>query len=230
MSKATPPDPSMSDPSTAHRVFLGGATGATGRAFVEAATTVGFDLVPHVRPQSVHKWDHEVEPAVFDLSDQAALDAALLGCTVVVCAIGTMRKRFKAGDTYETSDIGGTRTLVEAAVRVGVPRFALVSSVGTDRTPGAYAAAKRAAEALVRESGLNWLIVRPSALSGNGRRVPPGSGAIGWLGAIPGLSGWADDVRPIDVNVIGRALCAWILEGQANRLWTGRDLWTQGTP
>ena len=92
MSKATLPDPTLSKPTAAHRVFLGGATGATGRAFVEAATTLGLDLVPHVRPQSVHKWDHAVEPAVFDLSDPAALDTALLGCTVVVWGLAVVTR------------------------------------------------------------------------------------------------------------------------------------------
>ena len=210
------------------RVFVGGATGATGRATVEACVAEAIDVVPHVRPQSVHKWDLSVEPAVFELDDESALDAAMRGCTSVVCAIGTMRNRFAAGDTYESSDIAATRQLVEAAQRLEISRFALISALGASWAPGAYYQAKRKAEALVTDSGLDALLLRPSALSGNGRRVPPGSGAVGFLGAVPGLRGWADDVKPIDVNVIGRALCIWVQQGANERVWMGRDLWTHG--
>src|SRR5687767_1159149 len=112
------------------RVFVAGATGATGQVFVREAE--GLDLVLHVRPKTadVHPLGRDPRAAVLDLTDAAALDAALTGCDAVLCLVGTMRKRFDTGDTYETSDIGPTRLLVEACKRVGVPRFVLMSSFG----------------------------------------------------------------------------------------------------
>src|SRR5688572_11490248 len=80
------------------KVFVGGATGATGRAFVAAGRAAGLDLVVHVRPQSRDKYARLFPdgpaPRAFDLDDAAALAAALQGCDAVVSTIGTMRARF----------------------------------------------------------------------------------------------------------------------------------------
>jgi uncharacterized protein YbjT (DUF2867 family) len=121
---------------------------------------------------------------VFELSDADALARAMAGCTTVIQLIGTMRKRFAAGDTYETSDIGTTRQLVDAAVRAGVDHVVLLSSVGAGKPMGAYLQAKARAEAIVRESGLAYTIFRPSAFYGEGHVGIPGAktvlSALGW--------------------------------------------------
>jgi len=215
---------------TAHRVFVGGATGATGRAFVSAASAAGMEVVPHVRPQSIGKWTPPPEPAAFDLQDNDALDAALTDCTAAVCCIGTMRKRFKMGDTYQSSDIDGTRLMVEACVRVGVSRFMLVGALGTANGPGAYYQAKRAAESLVTASDLNWTIIRPASLDGNGREAPPGlTGIMRVMGALPGLEGASLDWRPIPVDVIGLAMVNCIQhETGTHQVLMGRHLWPLG--
>jgi uncharacterized protein YbjT (DUF2867 family) len=84
-----------------------------------------------------------------------------------------MRRRFASGDTYEVSDVGTTRQLVEASQRAGgVDHFVLLSSVGAGRPLGAYLRAKAEAERIVVESGLPWTILRPSAFVGEGHAPP----------------------------------------------------------
>ncbi len=115
---------------TSHRqrkLFVAGSTGATGRTLVPLATASGIDIVPHLRPASAAGRDLHPQSAVLDLADAAALDAAMSGCTTVVQLIGTMRKRFSAGDTYESSDIGTTRQLVESAQRSRADNVVLLS-------------------------------------------------------------------------------------------------------
>ena len=73
------------------------------------------DLVPHYRPKSAQGKTLHPRAAVLDLTDADELDAAMLGCTTVMQLIGTMRKRFSTGDTYETSDIDTTQYLMDAA-------------------------------------------------------------------------------------------------------------------
>jgi len=122
------------------------------------------------------------------------------GCTTVLQLIGTMRSRFGAGDTYETSDIGTTRQLVEAAKASGVDHLVLLSSVGAGRPMGAYLKAKAKAEALVRESGIPFTILRPSAFTGTEERQVPG-----WAQSLTralGLSRY----QPIEVEDLARAL------------------------
>ena len=211
------------------RIFVAGGTGATGQELVRAGRRAGADLVVHVRPRSVDKYRGQQpegpEPAVFDLDDEEALREHMRGCTAVVSMVGTMARRFQSGDTYESSDIGTTRALVEAAKEAGVEHFLLMSGLGADVTPGPYYAAKREAERIVRESGLTWTITRPSFLYGNDRGSSAAS-AIGVLGVIPGLAGVADDWKGIPVSVVGQAQLRILTEGLfPNEVVMGRDLW-----
>nr|UXE45708.1 hypothetical protein Hi04_10k_c5202_00017 [uncultured bacterium] len=140
--------------------------------------------------------------------------------------IGTMRRRFAQGDTYETSDIGTTRQLVDAAKRENVDHFILLSSVGAGRPVGAYLRAKAQAEAMVLNSGIPFTLVRPSAFDGKERRPPPG---LQLFTRALGL----DRFAPIQVETLARAL----VESAAHRaplnaILEGRrilDLTTVGT-
>ena len=159
------------------RIFIAGATGATGRSLVPLASIEGISIVPHIRPATARGLADAVPPdaAVLDLDDSTALAAAMAPCTTVLQLIGTTRKRFTDGDTYETSDIGTTRSLVEAAQATEVDHIVLLSSVGAGRPMGAYLKAKAAAEGLVRGSGIDWTVFRPSAFVGGGHSVPWGT-------------------------------------------------------
>ena len=104
-------------------------TGAVGMALLPLADGRQVDLVAQVRPKSAGKLGARAVAAV-ELGDPKLADV-LKGRTTVVQLIGTMRKRFASGDTYESSDIGTTRQLVDAAKACGtVDHFILLSSVG----------------------------------------------------------------------------------------------------
>lgn len=167
-------------------IFVAGSTGAVGQEVVKLAAARGTAIFPHRRKG----------PDGFDLGDRARLDAALAGCDAIVQLIGTMRNRFASGDTYETSDIGTTRTLCAAA---GGRHIVLLSSVGAGRPVGAYLKAKAEAERLVRESGCPWTIVRPSAFVGEGRKPPP---LFGGITRALGLDRW----RPIRVEEVAAVM------------------------
>ncbi len=152
------------------RILVAGSTGATGRTMMRLAADAGAPVVGLVRPKSALRApEHAV---TVDLNDAAALAEAMTGFTTVVQTIGTMRKRFATGDTYEASDIGTTRALVEASKSAGVDHLVLLSSVGAGRPMGAYLQAKAAAERLVTESGIPFTIVRPSAFVGEEHQPP----------------------------------------------------------
>lgn len=159
-------------------MFIGGATGAIGRSLRALPQAKDAPLVLHFRPRRADEAKDDPRARVFELDDEKALDEALEGCTTVVQLIGTMRKRFSTGDTYETSDIGTTRLLVEGAKRADVDHVVLLSSVGAGQPVGAYLKAKAEAERIVTSSGLDYTIFRPSAFVGEGHRPPPGFGTV----------------------------------------------------
>ena len=79
----------------------------------------------------------------------------------------------------QTVDLGAAVKLIDAATELGVARFAIVSSMGyedlerADPAMRAYFEAKRDADAALRESGLDWTIVKPGSLTN-----APGTGRI----------------------------------------------------
>ncbi|MBX7098862.1 MAG: NAD(P)H-binding protein [Myxococcaceae bacterium] len=206
------------------RLVVAGSTGATGQVLVPLARSLGFPVVPLVRAKSAGKVDGGV---TVDFTTGAGLVDAMGGAGAVIQCIGTMRHRFSSGDTYESSDIGTTRALVDAAKRAGSPHFILLGSYGTGRPVGAYLKAKAEAERVVKESGLPFTILRPSALVGGERKgVPllkPIARALGLKGIEPitldelsrALLAAAAHRAPLGVAVEGAPLWALVAQGQA---------------
>ena len=70
-------------------------------------------------------------------------------------------------------DLEGARKAIDAARQAGVRRFVMVSAIGVDRPlPDdtqdgwrAYVESKRDADALLRDSGLDFTIIRPGRLT-----------------------------------------------------------------
>ena len=78
----------------------------------------------------------------------------------------------------KTVDLGGALKCIEAAQELGVDRFVIVSSIGTQDAEHAgsmqtYLEAKRDADDALRASGLSWTIVKPGVLTDE-----PGSGTV----------------------------------------------------
>jgi uncharacterized protein YbjT (DUF2867 family) len=196
-------------------IFVAGATGAVGQVFVQQAEAAGLPVRPHVRPGSEAKLDHP-ERVVLPLDGDALVDA-MTGCDTVVQLIGTMRKRFHTGDTYETSDIGTTRSLVAAAQATDVQHLVLLSSVGAGRPTGPYLQAKAAAEALVTSSGIPYTILRPSAFEDReGQWMPGVRSMTRWLGL--------KRYEPIRLDELATALVHAVQRGPLGVI-EGSSLW-----
>lgn len=211
-------------------LFLAGAAGATGTAIESLPRPSGVEIRAHLRPAraaSGHPWSSDPHARIGDLGDSTWLDQALAGATTVVQLVGTMRKRFSRGDTYETSDIGTTRLLIEAARRVGgIDHVVLLSSVGAGRPIGAYLQAKAAAEAIVRDSGIPWTIFRPSSFDGGPHRPPPGMGGLLRMIAALGARSVADRLRPIPLDTLASAiLAAAVQRAPLHAVLEGAALW-----
>ncbi len=201
---------------TQRKLFIAGSSGAIGRTIARLAHEQGVPAVLHERPRETAPTDPRVKR--FPLDDQEQLQAALRSCTTVVQVIGTVRKRFTRGDTYETSDIGTTRQLCEAARAAGtIDHIVLLSSVGAGRPMGAYLKAKAEAERLARESGIAYTIFRPSFFIGEGHKVP--------LGFETFLRPSAR-YRPIQVEQLaGAMLAAAVQHAPLSAILEGQKLW-----
>jgi uncharacterized protein YbjT (DUF2867 family) len=116
------------------------------------------------------------EPVVCDLEGDDDVAAAIAGADAVVFAAGAGPG--SGAERKRTLDLGGAVKLIEAAKANGISRYVIVSSMGADDPPSGdqvfavYLQAKAAADQALRESGLEFTIVRPGRLtndSGTGR-------------------------------------------------------------
>ncbi len=102
------------------------------------------------------------------LEDPQALNQLAAGADALIHVAGVLHAD-EAG--FEAGNVHGTAAVVEAAKTQGVRRLVHVSSLAA-REPqlSRYGASKARSEALVRDSGLDFAIVRPPAVYGPGDR------------------------------------------------------------
>jgi uncharacterized protein YbjT (DUF2867 family) len=103
--------------------------------------------------------------------DAAAFGAAFAGCDAVVFTAGGGPDGNK--QRKQTVDLEGAVKSLDGAKSAGVRRFVQVSAYGVDDPVAedasdvwqAYVAAKRDSDIAVRDSGLDWTILRPGGLT-----------------------------------------------------------------
>ncbi len=133
------------------------------------------------------------EPVLCDLESETVgggVGEAVEGCDAIVFAAGAGPGSGAA--RKETMDFGGAAKLVEAAEERGVRRYLMLSSMGAgDPEAGSeamrpYLRAKARADERLRESGLDYTIVRPGSLTDEeGKGKVEAAEHLGRRGEIP---------------------------------------------
>jgi uncharacterized protein YbjT (DUF2867 family) len=216
---------------TTSLVAIAGISGYTGQRMLPLLPASADAVRLLLRPATAKRapFADDARARAVDLLSVDALVPALEGVEVIACMVGTTRAQFRPATatepevSYETVDIGIPRALAQAGKRAGAKRFVLLSSWGID-APGAYPAAKRRAEAAVRESGLGWVVARPSFIVGEGRGAPKIADAL-LSPAKLFARGWYDDARSIDAADLAKAIWALCRTAEFDgRALSGREL------
>jgi uncharacterized protein YbjT (DUF2867 family) len=102
------------------------------------------------------------QPVHGDLRDRASLEAAVEGVqTIITTANSAMRG---GADDPRSVDLEGNRNLIEAARGAGVEHFIFISLLGADPNhPAPFIQAKAQSESALRESGMEYTILAPTA-------------------------------------------------------------------
>lgn len=149
-------------------ILVTGATGFIGRALVRQLSESGFPMRALIRPSPRTPrlpMGVPLEVAVVSLADTRGLRAALNNVDVIFHLASAESQGRNAN--LLTTDIEGTRNLVEAAADAGVQRIVYVSHVGAARA-SAYPVfkAKGIAEEFIRRSGVPFTILRSTIVYG----------------------------------------------------------------
>ncbi len=150
---------------TPERVLVAGATGYLGRRLVPRLRATGRTVRVLVRGGAARAaaFPHLAgcEIAAGDLADAASCRRAAADVDTILHLVVIIRE--SAGATFESVHVGGTVALVQAARHAGARRFLYVSAIGArPDAPTAYWRTKAEAERIVANSGLTWLVLRPS--------------------------------------------------------------------
>lgn len=157
------------------RIAVVGGSGKIARLLHPLLVGAGHQPVALVRREeqraALEASGAEVRLLDIERSDAAAFADVFAGCDAVVFSAGggpdgnIERKR--------TVDLEGSLKSIEAARELGIRRFVQVSAINVDdpvspdagEVWAAYVAAKRDADVALRDSGLDWTIIRPGRLT-----------------------------------------------------------------
>jgi len=153
------------------RVGLVGGTGFVGSYLLDQLIESGHAPSVLVRPGSEHKLRHASQCRITsgELGSAVAIVETCQDCDVVIYNVGILRENRRQGITYEELQFDAVKRTVAAAREKGVRRIILMSANGVKRGGTPYQDTKFRAEELVRSSGLEWVIFRPSVIFGDPR-------------------------------------------------------------
>jgi putative NADH-flavin reductase len=159
-----------------------GSSRGTGRALVDLALSQGHAVTALVRNPSKIKTTHDHLTIVKgDVLDSHSVDAAVMGKDAVLSTLG--HKRWFIPTTILSQ---GTKNVITAMERHGVKRIVCETSLGVGDSRGKlglyytlfvipfiiyfYYRDKEKQEQYIRESALDWVIVRPGQLTNGQKR------------------------------------------------------------
>jgi len=157
------------------KLIVFGATGATGQQIVRQALERGYAVTAFVRDPGKLNFSHpRLTLVTGDLADAEKIDSVITqGGDAVISALGIYSRK----PTTELSD--GTQKIVSAMQRHGLRRILVVSSIGVGDSAGHgnfivrliqkttlkhVLADKERQEQALRDSNLEWTVLRPPRL------------------------------------------------------------------
>jgi uncharacterized protein YbjT (DUF2867 family) len=159
------------------KILILGATGPTGRHIVAQAVSRGYDVTVLVRSPEKAADLRGAKLVIGDARDDKVLLQALKARDAVISALGTPASPFREVTLLSTA----TRSLVAAMKAEKVARLIAITGIGAGDSAGhgSFAfdkliyplmlskvyADKNRQEAIIRDSNLDWTIVRPSVLN-----------------------------------------------------------------
>lgn len=147
------------------RIAITGAAGFIGRNLADRLAAEGHETVRIARRLNATSQNGFFIQA--DLSDETRLAHAFEDCHAVAHCAGINREIGK--QTFERVHVEGTRNVVKAARDAGVKRILLMSFLrARPNCNSMYHESKWAAEEIVRQSGMDYTIIKAGIVYGRG--------------------------------------------------------------
>jgi NADH dehydrogenase len=200
-------------------LFITGISGFVGRALLQRLAPRRVPDGKGERPERILGLSRNVtavaQPNVElvrgDLERPEAWVSQLERAEVVVHMAASVGK--VAAEVHERVNVEGTRRLIEAAKAAGVRRFLYVSTIAAtypelDHYP--YGRSKARAEELVRASGMEWSILRPTIVLGPRSPAWQSLSALARMPVMPVFGSGEARMQPVAVEDLADAIALWI--------------------
>lgn len=153
------------------RILVAGGTGFVGRNLCRELKERGHTVTALARSPGSGDLPDGVAKAMGDVTAYDSIKNHFEGhdAAVNLVALSPLFKPSGGDDTHFRVHRDGTENVVRACEEHGVDRLLQMSALGADPNGStAYIRSKGDAEGIVRDSGLDWTIFRPSVVFGDG--------------------------------------------------------------
>ena len=153
------------------KVAVIGGTGYAGSYITDEL--IANDIIPRllVRDGSGSKvlQPDQCEIVIGDVDNDEAVQDTMDDCEAVIYLIALVREFPSKGLTNEKFQFRGSERVANIAQKMGVKRFLLMSALGANPDPDGskYMQAKHLSEQAIKNTDLDWTIIRPSSLFGD---------------------------------------------------------------
>jgi uncharacterized protein YbjT (DUF2867 family) len=198
-------------------VLVTGGTGFVGREVLRELHVAGHGIHLLVRrPDSKNAQamaqQYGAKLLAGDVLDPSSLEQSVPGVDAVIHLVGIISET--RDRTFERVHTQGTQNIIGVARRASAKRFILMSALGT--RPDArsrYHRSKWTAEVLLRGSGLDWTIFRPSIIYGpDDAFVNLFAKMTHYSPLVPLIGGGKTKFQPIPVESVARAFVKALTE------------------
>ena len=157
-----------------NRVCVLGGSGFVGRHICHRLVERGYRVIVPTRDRERAKsliLLPTAEVVTADVHDPATLERLMRGCEAVINLVGVLHGGRGKGGFHE-AHVELSRKVIDACRQSGVRRLLHMSALTADPNgPSEYLRTKAEAERIVRESGLEFTIFRPSVIFGREDRL-----------------------------------------------------------
>jgi nucleoside-diphosphate-sugar epimerase len=202
------------------KIAITGGTGFIGGCLARTLAAAGHQtvLITRAHPGSVRAVaipNSTICPVGLESEDRLA--EAFAGCDAVAHCAGINREI--GSQTYERVHVAGTRNVVNAARRAGARKVVFISFLRARPACGSkYHESKWAAEEIVRDSGLDYTILKPGVIYGRGDHMLDHLSHAFYTFPLFALVGLKDQlIRPAAVEDIAIILQAAVAEDRLSR-------------
>lgn len=150
---------------TTENILVAGANGTTGKLIIDILKqSETYNPIAMVRKQEQQEYfdNQDVQTVMADLEDNVS--QTVKNADKVIFAAGS------GGKNVIGVDQEGAKKMIDAAKEADIKKFVMLGTIGTDDPSQGgnltdYLKAKQNADKYLKSSGLNYVIVRPAALT-----------------------------------------------------------------